>query len=49
MVAKLNKNQINNLIKQRSKFYELSDFKINCDKLDKIQIINKIIDIYENK
>ena len=49
IVVKLSKNQINNLIKQRSKIYELSDYKINCDKLDKTQIINKIIDIYENK
>ena len=37
------------LIKERSKVYELSDYKINCDKLDKVQIINKILDIYENK
>ncbi len=45
----LTKSQINNLIKERSKIYELSNYKINCDKLDKDQIINKILDIYENK
>ena len=45
----LSKDQIMNLIKERSKVYELSDHKINCDKLDKTQIINKIINIYENK
>ena len=45
----LTKDQINNLIKERSKIYELSNYKINCDKLDKTQIINKILDIYENK
>ena len=49
LVMKLTKDQISNLIKERSKFYELSDHKINCDKLDKVQIINKILDIYENK
>ena len=49
LVMKLKKEEINNLIKERSKVYELSDHKINCDKLDKDQIINKIIDIYENK
>lgn len=49
LVMNLNKGQINNLIKERSKFYRLSDFKINCDKLDKAEIINKILDIYENK
>ena len=46
---KLTKTQINNLLKERSKFYSLSDYKINCDKLDKVEIINKILDIYENK
>ena len=45
----LTRDKINSLIKERSKIYELSDYKINCDKLDKVQIINKIIDIYEHK
>ena len=45
----LTKDKINNLIKERSKIYELSNYKINCDKLDKVQIINMILDIYENK
>ena len=45
----LTKDKINNLIKERSKIYELSNYKINCDKLDKVQIINKILEIYENK
>ena len=49
LAMKLTKGQINNLIKERSKFYSLSDYKINCDKLDKVEIINKILDIYENK
>ena len=49
LVTGLSENQINNLIRERSKIYELSDYKINCDKLDNAQIINKIIDIYENK
>tara|TARA_B100000401_G_scaffold432487_1_gene369878 strand:- start:59 stop:571 length:513 start_codon:yes stop_codon:yes gene_type:complete len=49
LVTKLTKDQINNLIKERSKIYELSDYKINCDKLDKHKIINKILKIYENK
>ena len=49
MVKNLSKDKINNLIKERSKIYKLSDYKINCDKLDKVQIINKILDIYENK
>ena len=49
LVSKLDKEEIINLIKKRSKVYELADHKINCDKLDKYQIINKIIDIYESK
>ena len=40
---------LNNLIKERSKFYSLSSHRINCDKLDKAEIINKILDIYEYK
>ena len=49
LAINLNKAQINKLIKERSKFYCLSDYKINCDKLDKVEIINKILYIYENK
>ena len=45
----LTNGQINNLIKERSKFYSLSNHRINCDKLDKFEIINKILDIYEYK
>ena len=49
LAMRLTKGQINNIIKERSKFYILSDHKINCDKLDKVEIINKILDIHENK
>ena len=49
MVKNLTKDKINDLIKERSKIYELSNYKINCDKLDKVQIINMILDICENK
>ena len=49
LAISLTKGQINNLIKERSKFYSLSNHKINCDKLDKIEIINKILNIYEYK
>ena len=49
LAMKLTKGQINDLIKERSKFYSLADQRINCDKLDKVEIINKILDIHENK
>ena len=38
----LTRDKINNLIKERSKIYELSNYKINCDKLDKFQITKNI-------
>jgi len=40
--------ELHNLIVKRSKFYNLSDYKINCDKLDKKQIVEIIINYYEN-
>ena len=49
LVMKLTRAQIKNLIKERSKYYSLSNYRINCDKLDKIEIINKILNIYEYK
>ncbi len=49
LVINLTKSQIDDLIKERSKFYSLSNHRINCDKLDKFEIINKILNIYEYK
>ena len=43
----LNSSEIKKLIFERSKIYNLSDYKINCDKLNINQIINKIIKIYD--
>ncbi|MDC0167765.1 AAA family ATPase [bacterium] len=47
MVIKLGLLKIRELIIYRSKIYNLSDFKINCDNLDKNQIVNKIVNFYE--
>ena len=49
MVIKLNTYEIKELILERSKLYSLSDYKINCDKLQKKQIVKKIIKFYENE
>ena len=49
LAMKLNSFEINKLILKRSKIYKLSDYKINCDKLDKDQIVKKIIKLYENQ
>ena len=39
--------EIRTIIKNRSKIYSSAQFKINCNKLTKTEIIKKIIKIYE--
>ena len=39
--------EIRKLIKKRSKIYTKAQFKINCNKLTKTEIVKKIIKIYE--
>ena len=39
--------EIRHLIKKRSKIYSEANFKINCNKLTKTEIMTKIIEIYE--
>ena len=39
--------EIKKMIKDRSKIYSNAQFKINCNKLTKTEIIKKIINIYE--
>ena len=48
LAMKLNDNEIKKLIMERSIIYNLSRYKIDCDKLEKDQITKKIINIYEN-
>ena len=48
LTINLNKIEIKKLIIERSKIYNLSDYKINCDKLNKNQIAKKIIKLHEN-
>ncbi len=43
----LKRKDLNNLINKRSKIYSMANYKINCDKLNKNEIINKILKIYE--
>ena len=47
VILNLKINEIKKLIDERSKIYISSDYKINCDKLDKFEIVKKIKDIYE--
>ena len=48
LTLNLKSNEMIKLIEERSKFYEKAHFKINCDKITKTEIINKILDLYEN-
>ena len=42
------KRDIYRIYEERKDFYGLADYKINCNGLNKIQIVNKIVEIYEN-
>ena len=48
LAMKLSNLELQNLIIKRSAMYNLSDYKINCDKLNMKQIVEKIINFYEN-
>ena len=41
------KNEIKKLISDRSKIYSMANYKINCEKFSKNEIVKKILDIYE--
>ncbi len=47
LVLKLSDQEIKQLIKKRSKIYSKAQFKINCNRLTKNEIVKKIIKIYE--
>ena len=41
-------HELLNLIKKRSVIYSKATYKINCENLSKNEIVNKVINIYEN-
>jgi shikimate kinase len=43
----LNDNELKDLINSRSKIYSKANYKINCENMNKIEIVKKIIQIYE--
>ena len=47
LVFKSTDQEIRTIIKDRSKIYSNAQFKINCNKLTKNEIVKKIIKIYE--
>jgi shikimate kinase len=47
LAFKSTSQEIKEIIKKRSKIYSKANYKINCNKLTKTEIVNKIIKIYE--
>ena len=47
VASSLNKNDLKNLIYERSKIYSEANIKINCENLTKNMITNQIIEFYE--
>ena len=47
LVFKSTDQEIRSIIKDRSRIYSNAQFKINCNKLTKTEIVKKIIKIYE--
>ena len=47
LAIKASDQELKLLIKKRSKIYSKAHFKINCNKLTKTEIVNKVIKIYE--
>ena len=47
LVMNLSKNELSDLIKKRSNIYSKALYSVNCNNLTKIEVINKIINIYE--
>jgi shikimate kinase len=46
--GKNNSKRISKLYDERKKIYKLANYKISCEKLNKQQIVKKIISIYKN-
>ena len=49
IALKSSTSELIDLIKKRSKVYSKSKYKINCEKLSKNEIVNEIINFYENE
>ena len=49
IIMNLNKRELHNLINHRNLVYKESNYKLNCESLNKSQIIEKLKLIYENQ
>ncbi len=47
IASRLNDSELTKLIAERTKIYSKAQFKINCHKLKKAEIVKKILKIYE--
>ena len=41
-------NDLKKMIKKRTKYYSKALYKVNCDNQTKKEIVDKILDVYEN-
>ena len=48
-IMNLNKRELHNLINHRNLVYKQSNYRLNCESLNKSQIIEKLKFIYENQ
>ena len=48
IVLNSSSHELSKLIKKRSNIYSKALYKMNCDNLNKSEVANKIINIYEN-
>ena len=49
LASNASKEELLDLIKKRSNFYSRALYKVICNNMSKSQIIDKVINIYENK
>ena len=49
LIININEKKLKKLIRDRSEAYNKAHYKIDCENLNKNEIVNKISDIYENK
>ena len=48
LIKKKSYEDVEKIYLTRKKIYSLADFKVNCDNMDKAQIVKKILNFYEN-
>ena len=48
LTTKIDDNELKNWIINRSKIYSKSKYRVNCKNMNKIEIVSKIIKMYEN-